>query len=257
MISSKIDDGSDGVKKTAAVNMMGAVSPAACEYMINRYGVNSDNVNPLQNGIDVDLFESGSERTVPRKALGLSRDDIILGTVGNFRSEKNQKLLVQALKLLNRRDPRFRAVFVGDGPCKAEVEKLSQTLGIEDAVLFLGTQNEIHRYYGLFDIYCLTSRYEGLPLTLIEAMASGVPTIGTDVLGIRDLIRHDENGILVPDDNPDELSKAILRLSQDLPLQQRIRKAARRIAREHYSLTAFVNNYVNRFGLLISGCNSR
>ena len=238
------------------VQSAGAVSPAACEYMINRYGVNSDNVNPLQNGIDVDLFESGSERTVPRKALGLSQDDIILGTVGNFRSEKNQKLLVQALKLLNRREPRFRAVFVGDGPCKAEVERLSRILDISESVLFLGTQNEMHRYYGLFDIYCLTSRYEGLPLTLLEAMASGVPTIGTDVLGIRDLIRHDENGILVPDDNPDELSKAILRLSQDLDLQQRIRNAARRMVREHYSLAAFVNNYVNRFRLLISGCDS-
>jgi len=239
------------------VQSVGAVSRTACEYMIKMYGVNSDKVNLLQNGIDVALFESGSERTVSRKALGLSWNDIILGTVGNFRSEKNQKLLVQALKLLNRIEPRFRAVFVGDGPCKTEVEKLSRTLGIADSVLFLGTKSEMHRYYGLFDIYCLTSRYEGLPLTLLEAMASGVPTIGTDVLGIRDVIRHDENGILVLDDNPDELSKAILRLYQDIDLQQRIRNAARRMVREHYSLSAFANNYENRFRLLISGCNRR
>ena len=84
--------------------------------MIKMYGVDSDKVNLLQNGIDFDLFESGPESTVSRKALGLRRDDIILGTVGNFRAEKNQKLLVQALGLLNGGNRKFKAVFIGDGP---------------------------------------------------------------------------------------------------------------------------------------------
>jgi len=197
------------------IDLVSAVSKITYAHIKEIYNVEEKRLALVLNGIDVNLFKKGREKTISRESLGLRPQDIVFGTVGNLRKEKNQELLIRALAIMKDRGRSFKALFIGDGPCRSDLKMLATELGVEKQVIFLGIRSDVPRLYGLFDIYCLTSRFEGLPLTLLEAMAAGIPVIGTDVLGIREVIRNNENGLLVPDDEPKQLAKAILTLAQN------------------------------------------
>ena len=232
------------LKRTEAVS---AVSEASYTYIQNVYGVEEQRVTLILNGIDDNLFKKAKEETVRRASLGLKAQDIIIGTVGNLRKEKNQELLIRALAIIKDRGGSFKALFIGDGPCRSDLEILAAELKVDDKVIFLGTRRDVPHLYGLFDIYCLTSRFEGLPLTLLEAMAAGVPVIGTDVLGIKEVITDNENGLLVPDNDPEQLSKAILILAGSVTLRNTLAEHGRRLVCDRYNLNKFVRNYERLF----------
>lgn len=229
------------------LKMINTVSNESYAYLSNTYNIREDRLFLTLNGIDIGLFEAASKKHLPRNSLGLNSDDIVIGIVGNLREEKRQELLIKALALLKEKRKRFLGLIIGDGPCRSKLEALVSHLKLEQHVIFLGTRNDVPYLYGLFDIYCLTSRYEGLPLTLLEAMAAGVPTIGTDVLGIREVIQNEENGLLVNGNDPQELADAIVHLSQDSQLRIRLTAAAKRVICDEYSLASFVHNYEQLF----------
>jgi len=171
--------------------------------------------------------------------------------VGNLRKEKNQELLIRALAIMKDMGRSFKALFVGDGPCRSDLEMLAAELKVDEEIIFLGTRRDVPHLYWLLDIYCLTSRFEGLPLTLLEAMAAEVPVIGTDVIGIREVISNNENGVLVPDNDPEELAKAILMLAESVTLRNTLAEHGRRLVCDQYNLTKFVRNYQRLFQRLI------
>jgi len=215
------------------------------------YNVEEKRLALVLNGIDVNLFKKGREKTVSRKSLGLRPQDIVIGTVGNLRKEKNQELLIRALAIMKDMGRSFKALFVGDGPCRSDLEMLAAELKVDEEIIFLGTRRDVPHLYWLLDIYCLTSRFEGLPLTLLEAMAAEVPVIGTDVIGIREVISNNENGVLVPDNDPEELAKAILMLAESVTLRNTLAEHGRRLVCDQYNLTKFVRNYQRLFQRLI------
>jgi len=181
----------------------------------------------------------------------LRPQDIVFGTVGNLRQEKNQELLIRALAIMKDKGRSFKALFIGDGHCRSDLEMLAAELKVDEKIIFLGTRRDVPYLYGLLDIYCLTSRFEGLPLTLLEAMAAGVPVIGTDVLGIREVISNNENGLLVPDNDPEQLAKAILMLAQNVSLRNALAERGRRLVYDRYDLKTCVRNYEGVFQRLI------
>jgi len=201
----------------------------------------------IQNGVDTLLFARESAKGMKRQELGLAKEDLVVGSVGNLRPEKNQGLLIRALALLPREGQQVKAVLVGDGPCRGNLESLARELGVADRVLFLGTRHDVSRLYGVMDIYCLSSRYEGLPLTLLEAMACSRPIIGTDVLGIRGLIRHGHNGLLVADDNPEELKDALILLGRNPELRRSLADQGCKLVAAEYSFARFVSGYRTLF----------
>jgi len=229
------------------IEMVSAVSETAFNYLRDAYGIEEKRIGLVVNGIDINRFKKAKEETVNRAALDLKPHDIVVGTVGNLRREKNQELLIRALALISRSSKSFKAVFIGDGPLRSQLESLAAALGVEDKVVFLGTRVDVPRFYGIFDIYCLTSRYEGLPLSLLEAMAAGVPIVATDVMGIREVIRNNENGLLLPDNDAEELAKRILLLAENADLRNALSENGCRFVNEHYSLEKSVRNYEKLF----------
>ena len=227
------------------IEFVNAVSHEAFLYLRHIYCVKKKKAAFIPNGIDINLFKRFREEPITRASLGLDSDDIIVGNVGNFRKEKNQKLLVRAVSIIKDTgtDIPIKAIFVGDGPYRAEVQSLATELGLREDVIFLGTRTDVPRLYSIFDIYCLPSRFEGLPLTLLEAMAAGVPVIGTDVLGIREIIRNNENGILVTDNSPQQLAVAILNLAKNAKSKTFLSENGFQLVSKHYSLENFVGNY--------------
>ena len=236
------------LKHTALVT---AVSGAALDYLKGTFSVETGRTALVKNGIDIELFQREYERPLPRGDLGLEEDDLVIGCVGNLRPEKNQELLIRTLALLQGQNTKTKLLLIGDGPCRTSLQQLADELGVSNRVLFLGVRHDVPNLYGVMDIYCLPSRYEGLPLTLLEALAAGLPVIGTDVLGIRELIHNRENGLLVADNDPEAMREAINVLARDRGLGVRLARKGHSEVISDYSFTAFVSGYKSLFMRII------
>jgi glycosyltransferase involved in cell wall biosynthesis len=234
------------------IEVVNAVSQASFAHLQRAYAMVGSKAVLTPNGIDMGRFAPVGDRIKLRESLGLKGDDLVVGTVGNLRREKNQALLIRALALLKEWGKHYRAVIVGDGPCRAELEELSVALDAAEDVVFLGTRNDVPSLYGAFDIYCLCSRYEGLPLTLLEAMSASVPVIGTEVLGVTEVISHEYNGLLVPDDSSSHLAAAIAVLATDPQLRQKLIANGLGYVRDNYLLERSVSRYKELFSSLLA-----
>ena len=158
-----------------------------------------------------------------------AEDVVTILSVGRLIHGKGLSILLEAMgSLLEKRLP-IRLVVVGDGPARADFEQAAQTLGLEDAVDFVGAvgQDEIRSYYSAVDIFCLPSFAEGIPVVLMEAMAMEVPVVSTAIMGIPELITSGVNGLLVAPGRSDLLADAIESLIRSPQMRRRMGQAGR------------------------------
>ena len=164
---------------------------------------------------------TAEERVKRRLSLGLPADRFIVGTVANFTPKKDHDNLLRALA-----GPGSIAgahlVLIGLGPLEDELRKTAAELGVVDRVTFLGSRDDVFELLPLFDAFCLSSRYEGFPISLIEAMATGLACVTTAVGGIPEILDDDVNGLLVPPGEPMALRAALERLVTDRDLVERL-----------------------------------
>lgn len=220
-----------------------AVSPNVCGYLENTCLVPAERIRWIPNGVDLNRFASSADRAEMRSELGLSPEDEVVGCIGNLRQEKNQQLAVEAAALLQRQRPRLKLVVCGDGDRRADLERLAQTRGISAGTLFLGYRFDIPRILAALDLFCLPSLYEGMPVSVLEAWASGKPVVATDVIGIRDLVTDQVNGILVPPDRPQAMADAIAGLLADPAGMHCMADNGRSLVTRQYSLAGMVDRY--------------
>jgi glycosyltransferase involved in cell wall biosynthesis len=128
----------------------------------------------------------------------------------------------------------LRLVVVGEGGSLEDLRRLAAELGLAETVVFAGLQPPMPSVHNIFEISVLCSRSEGFPNAVVEAMAAGRPVVGTDVIGIRDAVRADETGLLVPPADPAALADALDRLLSDEALRRAMGEAGRRRAAEEY-----------------------
>jgi glycosyltransferase involved in cell wall biosynthesis len=161
------------------------------------------------------------QRVDGRRALGLPAGDFIIGTVANFTPKKDHHNLLRALAGSG---PIAKAhlVLIGLGPLEDELRQLAGELSIVDRVTFLGSRDDVFELLPLFDAFCLSSRFEGFPISLVEAMATGLACVATTVGGIPEILDDDRNGLLVPPGDPLALRAALERLATDEPLVERL-----------------------------------
>ncbi|MGI9611734.1 MAG: glycosyltransferase [Acidimicrobiales bacterium] len=170
-----------------------------------------------------------SERQRRRAQLGITDDRTVIGVVGNLTPKKDHQTLLRAIA---GDGPTARAtvVVIGLGPLRGELEALATELGIADRTIFLGSRDDVFDLLPLFDLFCLSSRFEGFPIALIEAMASGLPCVTTAVGGIPEIVEDGYNGLLVAPGAPDELRVALGRVISDPALAASLRSSARTTA---------------------------
>lgn len=173
-------------------------------------------VHVLIHGIDLATVRTGREaRTEARARLSLGEGELVVGTVGNFTAKKDHRLLVGAVALLHAGGLGARLVLVGSGPLEDEVRREVERLGLRDAVLFTGSRSDVPELLPGFDVFALSSRHEGLPIALLEAMAAGVPPVATRVGGVPEVIEDGVSGVLVEPGDVDELAAALTGLLAD------------------------------------------
>ena len=151
-------------------------------------------------------------RSVARATLGLPLDSFVVGTVGRLSEQKDPQTWVRSASLIAARASDARFVMVGDGDLRGVTERIAAEVGIADRLLLTGLRDDAPQILPGFDVLLLTSRWEGLPLVIPQAMASGVPVVASAVDGNREVVRDGENGLLAPPSKPEALADAVLRL---------------------------------------------
>ncbi len=198
----------------------------------------------IPNGIRLDRYAPDTEaRAAIRVELGLG-DAWVVGTVGRLDSYKNQALLVRAMAPLL--SSRVRLVIVGDGDARPEVEAAIKELPDPRWVVMTGRRMDVPRLIHAFDVFALSSKTEGLPLVVPEAMAASLPIIATAVGGLPDVIDEGETGMLVPVDQP-ALTAALISLEANRELARQMGTRGRVIALERYSHDRMVDHYLELY----------
>lgn len=174
------------------------------------------------NGVGINLakFEtepSLDERAKFRNSLGLDDQVVLMVSVGELNANKNQQCAIKALAQVDNQHLHY--ALCGRGPMEMELKRLAEELGVDERVHFLGFRNDIPFILSMADIFVFPSKREGLPVSVIEAMASGLPVVCSDVRGNRELIQSKENGFICACDDIDAFSEAIATLSADAELR--------------------------------------
>jgi glycosyltransferase EpsD len=174
-------------------------------------------------GVDLEKFKpiTLEHKRVLRNQLGFKENDFLLFYAAEFNANKNQQLLIRSLAEIIKDIPNAKLLLAGHGPLLGRCMKLAATLNVSDKVHFLGYRKDIIELLSISDVVVASSKREGLPVNILEAMASGLPVIATDVRGHRDLIKNGHNGYLVDLNKTVEMSEKIRELyhSTDLTLQ--------------------------------------
>jgi len=197
-------------------------------------------VTVIKNGVA--LRPATRTREAMRAALDLG-DRPTAGIVARLAPVKNHELLLRAWKQVLERSPAAVLLVVGNGSQEPRLRAQAESLGLGDAVRFLGFRLDIPEILQALDVFVLSSRSEGLSLTLLEAEAAGLPIVATRVGGNPEVVRDGESGILVPSGEPEPLAEALARLLQDPKLRARMGEAGRVLYRQQFTLEAMVQGY--------------
>jgi len=185
-------------------------------------------------GVDIVGLEqriASMDRSEKRKELGLSVDTTVAITVGELNANKNHIQALKALSKLNKTN--FHYLIVGNGESEQKLKKAVNELMLQGKVSFLGFRRDVLELLVASDVFILTSRREGLPKAVMEAMAAGLPIIATDVRGNRDLVKSGENGYLVPIDDVEQTAIAIKRLIDSEDLRRSMGEKSKELVKQY------------------------
>jgi len=224
-------------------NKVIAVSGSERDLALQHNIVPNNKIITLYNSIDPSDFDDFSyENRVPEK-LKNKDSEIILGTVGRLYYQKDPLTLIRSFKIINTKFPNTKLIIVGDGPLESVCIKLIRELGLDNKIELAGYQKNSKLYYRKFDIFILSSHYEGLPYALLEAMSMGIPSVGTDVVGIKDLILHDKTGYLAKEGDYQGLANAVIKLLVNPELLSVFSENSKTITRANFNFNDGIKEY--------------
>jgi glycosyltransferase involved in cell wall biosynthesis len=209
-------------------------------------------VEVVPNGISLKNHADIPTPAAVRESLGIPAGATVIGTVGRLTEVKRQDLLIQMTAELRTGVPDLRLVLVGNGDRRGMLEELARDLGVADRVHFAGYQPRPEQYLQIMDVFALTSRSEGFPVSLLEAWLAGVPIVCSAVGGIPRVVTHGEDGLLFPSGNEAALASALARVIGDRDLRTRLAAAGGRAVRERYSLERMASEYETRYRALLA-----
>jgi len=219
-------------RKTARII---AVSGPVREDIIRYDGVDPSKVVVIPNGVDPGRFDIPLTRVEARERLGIPAEHFLIGTVGRLEEQKGLRYLVDAVRMLRERGKNAFLLVAGSGREEVRLREQATRGGIEDAVFFLGARRDVPDLYRAMDVFALSSLWEGGPITLLEAMASGLPVVATPVGFVPEVVRDGVNGFLVPARDPAMLGEALWRVREDPVRAAEIGREGRETVRDRYT----------------------
>lgn len=233
-------------------DMIIADSSAVSKYLVEEQGIQQKKVVTIYNGIDESLYQNQYDRATMRAKLGIRHDEMVIGTVSRLVPVKNHVGLLRSFAAVKRHFNNVRLLIVGDGELRENLESLVKSLQITDSVQFLGFRRDVQSLLKAFDVFVLPSFSEGMPISLLEAMASRLPVVVSDVGGNREVIGSDECGMLVEPNSNEDLTKALIYLlTHPAQSKEKALRAELRI-KNLFSISRTVCSYEGLYNKLLS-----
>ena len=207
-------------------------------------GFQSDGVEVIYNGIDPGPPPAPADQAAARRILCLPLDALVVGTVARLAPVKDLTTLVEAFATLSRALAEAVLVVIGDGPELERLETVARETGIESRINFTGARNDARRLLPAFDVYANTSVTEGVSVTILEAMAAGLPVVATRVGGTPEVVVAEETDLLVPAREPALLAESLHRLAGDSDLRRRLGAAGYERVSRKFTLEEMVGHYL-------------
>jgi glycosyltransferase involved in cell wall biosynthesis len=218
-----------------------AVSAALKQDMVAE-GFPERSIEVLYNGIELGPRPRPADRAAMRASLGLPADALVIGSVGRLDPVKNLGALLEARAILNTRFPGARIVIAGDGPDRQALIERAQALGLGDVVHLTGYRGDVRAVMAAFDMYVNCSTYEGVSLTILEAMAAALPVVATAVGGNPEVVVDQETGLLI-DQRPQTVASAIAALASNPARRHAMGEAGRWRVKRHFTIERMVHDY--------------
>ncbi len=214
-----------------------AVCGSDARFLEVRKRVPGKKISIIHNGVDTRRFAVPREaRKTIRHSLGFSQSDLLLVVVARFHAGKGHLILLEAMRQLLRSYPELKLICLGEGEREPELRAYCEEFGLARCVRFEGYRPNVSEWLAAADINVLPTFYEGFPLTVLEAMASGLPTVATNVGGIPEAIQNGVDGLLVPPGNSSSLADALALLLGDSARRVQMGQAARKRFCRHFTL---------------------
>jgi len=198
----------------------------------------------IHNGVNI--TEGFLSRENARKALGIPKDGQLVGVIANFYSTKGLRCLIDAIEIAKMKIPEILCVIIGDGDIRQPLEAAIRAKNLEGNILLLGRKKNAKQYIRAFDAYANSSEKEGLPFSILDAMAAGVPIAATSVGAVPEALNN-ENSVLVSPKDPRALAAAIIKILTDSVFSERIVRNARSRVRNEFSQDTMVKKTISMY----------
>ncbi|NKQ35541.1 MAG: glycosyltransferase [Chloroflexi bacterium] len=243
------------VANSSLVSKMTVVSQGTSKYCVQEEGIRPDKLITIYNGIDVNRYHitlTTDEETKLRTELHLPEDAVVITLVARLHPQKGHIYLLQAVPDIIMAVPQAHFLFIGEGELHSQLEAEIKKRNLSTCVHLVGVRQDIPQILSISNLFVLPSLYEGMPNALLEAMASGLPAVATNVDGSPELVIEGETGLLVEPKCPEELTQAILKILRNQKLATSMGKAAKRRAESVFSVEKNVTSYLQLYERLLA-----
>lgn len=212
------------------------------QFLKEHEGVPPNKIVVIPNGINLRRF-AHIDRQAFRREIGVPEDVPLLGVIGRLHPQKGHEDLLAALSRLREHGTVFRCAIVGSGELYESIAAQIAARDLQSFVTLTGQRSDIANVLGGIDVFVMSSRWEGLPMALLEAMATGKAIVSTSVGGIPSVVTPGHDGLLVPPEKPEELADALLKVVTDAGLRKTLGENAKRTAEAKYSASTVARRY--------------
>ncbi len=230
-----------------------AVGEAVRQALVRNEGLPGHRIQVIYNGVDVERFQRRTDQRIAvRQSLHLAEEDFVIVQVARLDYLKDHITALRTIERLVRRVPRAKWLIVGEGPKREMIEAEIAVRHLEDAVRMLGLREDVPELLWAADVAALTSISEGIPVTLIEAMAAGLPVVATKVGGVPEIVVPGQTGTLTAPGDDAALADALAQLAEDAQLRRQWGEAGHRRAAEVFSQRLMHEQYADCFDQMLA-----
>jgi len=221
-----------------------AVSDDARNVAINDEKINPEKVVTIFNGIDIDRYQTNIDVASKKREIGLSDDDFVIGIVARLSPEKDHNTLFEAFRIvLDSINQNVKLVIVGDGILREEFEQKAKSISISNKTIFLGERYDVPELLAIFDLFILSSITEGISLTLLEAMATGLPVVATNAGGNAEIVLDNQTGFIVPPKDPNRMAEAIMTIIKNNDMANQMKERGKDRVSKKFNLETMRDQY--------------
>ena len=214
--------------------------------LLNAPWLDPDKIKVIYNGIDPELFDSKSTKSI-KGSLGIEEESILIGFIGRLNVQKGIKYLIDAFKLVTDDFKNVHLIIAGTGDLENTIKTAAKNYELTDKIHLLGFRKDVQNIINGIDMLVLPSLWEGFGIVLIEAMAAGKPCIASNISSMPEIVVHNKTGYVIPPKDTENLAKAIINLIQNPSLAKKMGGEGRKLTQKKFSLQKMIDQYEQLF----------